>query len=422
MHFLPKRPWFHLRLGTWFVLVVSASLSLADEPQSGAKPWGAGCNDALLAGPFAIDHAPDFKVSASKATHIKEVIDEVRGGNGGTLVVSPPDATIDSPAFLAHYLRAFSQPDTLDGYAYNFERILARLSRATAVLEDARLDWDVWRAYLLFEKVLTGDVHGIDYSSKEGAQTYIQSVESPKDLLWTYLSANAERLASDSVRRRWWIEHLLDGVQSPGGRPLRRWYLLELIAATDQKTSALVAAVRRDESMRALFQPGPRNPFVILSRVLRGAEEPTSQPPFAEAVRSIAASQKLSFEIWGIDPQAMPETSAIELDLGGSSSVMVPAVVLSQESWSDRPHYYLIDLSRPDGASSVFFNVRLPHRPSTDGVFFFTYDARLYVWPKARMDDAVVRMLHVSKLIDDEQYAQLLAAGFEKLDRAEPPR
>jgi hypothetical protein len=38
------------------------------------------------------------------------------------------------------------------------------------------------------------------------------------------------------------------------------------------------------------------------------------------------------------------------------------------------------------------------------------------------MDDAVVRMLHVSKLIDDEQYAQLLAAGFEKLDRAEPPR
>ena len=84
--------------------------------------------DAKVAAPFLLDNAPRFEVSPAAMKRIQEVIEEMRGGYGGTLVCEPPDPVLDSPAFLAHYLRAFAQPDSrsatkLHDYDYRFRRI-----------------------------------------------------------------------------------------------------------------------------------------------------------------------------------------------------------------------------------------------------------------------------------------------------------
>ena len=124
-------------------------------------------------------------------------------------------------------------------------------------------------------------------------------------------------------------------------------------------------------------------------------------PNFAEALAKIASSQKLSFEVWGIDPEAMPPTKAVGADLAPRLSQMAMAMTLSQESWSESPHFFAVKFSRPVGSRSAHLNVTMPSRDSADGVFFFTYTGRLYVWPKAQMDAAVIQMLRRAELIDD---------------------
>lgn len=96
--------------------------------------------------------------------------------------------------------------------------------------------------------------------------------------------------------------------------------------------------------------------------------------------------------------------------------MVATADVIDQESWSDKHHEFSVAYSRPIGARSARFRVRVPGQTITDGVCFFTYNARLYVWPKARMSDAVVQMLHVSGLIDDWQLRRFRAEGFVALN------
>ena len=51
-----------------------------------------------------------------------------------------------------------------------------------------------------------------------------------------------------------------------------------------------------------------------------------------------------------------------------------------------------------------------------DGVFFFSFNKHLYVWPKAEMDGGVLKMARVAGLIDDAVWAKLTStAGFHQL-------
>ena len=94
-------------------------------------------------------------------------------------------------------------------------------------MNDERLDWDVWRAFLVYEESFA-DTKWSDYCQN-----------SAKNLLWGYLDYNATRIRANPKRLAWWIQVITDGMKSPGGRPLRRWFLLELVTATDAKTDQL---------------------------------------------------------------------------------------------------------------------------------------------------------------------------------------
>jgi hypothetical protein len=361
-------------------------------------PWGAGCNAELLAGPFSLENAVDFEVPPPDLERIHTVIEEVRGGYGGTLVTAPRDEVLDSPAFLAHYLRAFSEPIDARKYDYGFDMILSRLARAESVLSDRNLDWEIWRAFLWYEDFAVGR----------------NDRNSAKDLLWSYLEYNARSIREDPQRLRWWIDSLTLGLRAPGGRPMRRWFLLHLVSLSDTKTAALLEETATSGGLFAVIEPSPIDPFIGVGGLF-AADGDAQLPPFLDAVRTIAASQKLSFEVWGIHPREMPPTKAVETNLAVRTSQWAPAVVLSQESWSKVPDDFHVGFSRPIGRRSAHFNVRMPTGDRTDGVFFFTYAARLYVWPKSQMDAGVVRMLHVSQLIDDATYGQFVAKGFEPL-------
>jgi hypothetical protein len=58
----------------------------------------------------------------------------------------------------------------------------------------------------------------------------------------------------------------------------------------------------------------------------------------------------------------------------------------------------------------------MPRTHNNDGVYFFTYNAKLYVWLKADMDNAVIQMLRESELIDEPTHAAFLDRGFKRLE------
>lgn len=385
-------------------------------PPDNSAPWGANCNEALLAGEFALNKATAFTVTETEQARIDEVVKEVKGGYGGTVVTAPrPDAVLDSPAFLAHYLRAFAKPETMTWYDYHFERIQERLSSAEYVLDDPRLDWDIWRAFLLFEDAVASGTDANQYQTESGGVSLINCLDGAKDLLWWYLTHNSDRIREDKARLAWWIDQLTTGMRAPGGRPMRRWYLLQLVASTDTKTEALL---RKDSptdhsEIFSLRSSDPFHPFLVIEGMFADDQKP--QPTFLKTIQNIAHSQKLSFTLWDIDPAAMPPTKAVQTDLAPRLSQFAPALVLSQESWSKKPQEFEVGFCRPIGRRSSHLNVRFPSTDNTDGVFFFTYNARLYIWPKARLDDAAIQMLQVSGLIDGERYDEFVVKGFTRL-------
>ena len=74
-------------------IIESDSNPIADSnkrPLKALKPgeWGPCCNSELLAGRFSLKNAPDFNVSQLDLNRITELIDELKGGYGGTLVAA----------------------------------------------------------------------------------------------------------------------------------------------------------------------------------------------------------------------------------------------------------------------------------------------------------------------------------------------
>ena len=382
-------------------------------------------NASQLTGEFALEQAPKFdEMRDTKLVTTEKVIAELRQGYGGTLVVSPRDDTLDSAGFLAHYLRAFSIPDSTDAnglstYDYRFERILARISGNTTTMKDKRLDWDVFRAFLLYEDFATETGNFNDYTKIERGEKYVRGLDSAKDLLWGYLRHNSQAILKDKDRLEWWIDALTKDLKSEPGRPLRRWFLLQLVASTDTQTAALYKLKNDPQKIDPHFPRRRAHPFDLFLESDDASifdEDLGERPPFREAVAKIAESQGLKFEAWGLDPNKMPPTKAYRVDLAPRLSQWSPSVILGQESWSKKPAFFRVTFFSPVGRRFTRFNVQLPSNDNADGVFFFTYNARLYVWPKARMDDAVIQMLSTSGLISDARLKQFHEKGFQVLE------
>jgi hypothetical protein len=376
--------------------------------------WKRGCNAPLLERSFAVDKGPELPASADAKVRIQTVVDEVNRGYGGTLVTAEPDAAIDSPAFVSRYLRAFAVPDEKDvkSYDYRFERLLARVADDPKALDDPRLDWDVWRGYLCYESFVAGTDR---YNNYQLGNT-IYGLDGAKDLLWLYLGRQAEQIRKDERRRTWWIQAVTHGMNPTGGRPLRRWILLQLLSATDTETEKTVRPEPpADDPPRR--RPGPYDVFIegIWEIDIASTTTPIKPlPAFADAIKLLAKSQQLKYEVWGIDPKAMPATKAVETNLGYRWTI-IPASIINQDSWSKEPQWFGVSFSRPIGSRSQHVNVSFPQTDVTEGVFFFTHHNRLYVWPKAHMDAAIIQLLHRNQWIDDKAYQAYQARGFRPL-------
>lgn len=291
-------------------------------------------------------------------------------------------------------------------------RLISRFWTGKEMLQDARLDWDMWRAWLLFENT----AHMRDELSP-GLHLHCA-----REVLWAYLSLNAGEILKDPQRRAWWLTRLTAGMEAPGGRPQRRWFLLLFVTREDPKREALQKILgKRVDSIHGkvpLRQPRPLDPFLIVT-----GENPQI-PAFGEAVTQMAFDSNLALTVLGIDPASQPATRVDRVNLLGSlTQAGDEANIIYQESWSTPPadmrifevflHYeWRISFDTPEKYLS-----REVHVPEdrTDGVYFFVYNQRLYVWPKAKMDNAVIQMLRTANLIDAAAAAVFERNGLEPL-------
>lgn len=328
-----------------------------------------------------------------------------------------PHPHLDTPEFVACYLRAFSKPGRdLHAYDYRFERLHARFSRGMAALEDPRLDWDVWRAFLLLEN----SGHSGDYyeDGEVAGSKVMSSLDSARDLLWGYLTHNAKAILTVTARRDWWITQLTRDLESPGGRPHRRWFLLQLLCAADPKRDALGHVPEGHKATAdgktPSRQPHPLDPFILVT----GA--PAKAPSFENAVLDIARQQGLGVRILGLKGEDLPPTQIQTISLEQTKWPSDRSRVINQESWSKRTtdgfggYEWGVRFFSPVGRRETFATVSLPSE-RTDGVFFFIFNRKLFVWPKAKMDAAVIQMLTTAGLVSQPLASDLLKRGIVPL-------
>jgi hypothetical protein len=396
------------------VVVCLAPLMAASAQEAPAK-WGPGCDKALLDGEFSLAKAPEIACAKEKKAFIDKIIGEVKG-DPNRMQTEPFPSPVDTAEFTAFFLRAFADPgEDIERYSGSITILMGRTLHSRDMLKDARLDWDMWRAWLLFEN--TG--HMTDYwiwiqkGTGTGPKLHLFCA---REVLWAYLYLNAAEIFKDPRRRAWWLTRLTEDLEAPGGRPWRRWFLLLLLAKEDPTREAL-----RNTKLKPVYskymtemelrQPRPLDPFLIVT-----GENPQI-PAFGEAVTQMALNSKLSLTVLGIDPATQPATRVDTVSLGSPKYAGDEAKIIYQESWSAPPGkrgaYGELPLGYEWDApfyspTEWFLSVNLPE-DRTDGVFFFVYNQRLYVWPKAKMDAGVIQMLRTANLID-----AAAAAAFEK--------
>ena len=323
-----------------FVVLVALAGRIAP---AAPAPWGKGCDTALLDGEFSLAKAPALPSGQEQQAYIERVIAEMKRGYGGTIVTTEaPHAQLDTPEFVSAYLRAFGELGDHPGdYDYRFERLLARLSATATPLDDARLDWDLWRAWLLLEN------HALESYEYEGPRIQgarvMNHLDSARDLLWLYLDHNAPAILKDEKRRAWWIAQLTRDLEAPGGRPSRRWFLPPLIAASDTQRPELERqlptklprrySLDHDETLR---EPHPLDPFLVL--------EKRPAPPFAEALWQLASPLGLTLE--ELRPRARGAAGNPSPD-DESHPVQVLIVDLDGPVGRDQPGKLVEGLGRP---------------------------------------------------------------------------
>ena len=193
---------------------------------------------------------------------------------------------------------------------------------------------------------------------------------------------------------------------------MRRWLLLELCSFADPVPAPAEAAPEepgKDEDHIPMRAPTEHDPFLVMKKG-------DAAPSFGEALPRIAKPLKLSFEVWG-DTKKLPATRIVTTHLQITKWPVDSSFVLGQESWSkkqrsDVEYDWGVRFFGVMGRRASYSNVSFPEPNRKDGVYFFVFNQRLYVWPKARMDAGVIRLLHVAGMMDDETLAEWEQKGF----------
>jgi hypothetical protein len=390
------------------LFVILNHLSIANKAQKKA-------NEDELNNEFALKNGPRFILPDQQRIIVDRVIDEMKKGYGGTLVTTKGmDKALDSSAFLSRYLREFSSLEKNRGlkeYDYRFERILARASEYPVMLDDPRLDWDIYRSLLLYEQFSDGtDVYE---SGQWGESPSLADLDSAKDLAWMYIDHHADGLMKDKNRQKWWIDHLARGLNEPGRRRVNRWILFQLCVLADPNRRQQPQPTPDDSRKTPMRKPSAEDPFLVV-------KADTKPPAFEDALHMIAGPLGLSFEVWGIDPRKQPPARILAISLEMAKWPTDKSFIIGQESWSkpeEGSHEWGVYFFHLVGRRASYSNFHTPE-DRKDGVFFFTFNKRLYVWPKAEMDDGLLQMLYVEGLIDHTIWMQLVEArGLHRLKK-----
>jgi hypothetical protein len=360
-------------------------------------------NDTGLSDEFALENGPRFVLPHQQQALVDQVIGEMKKGYGGTLVTKAgPDNTLDSSSFLSRYLREFSSLENkrrLKDYDYRFERILARASEYPAMLDDPRLDWDIYRSLLLYEQFSDGTDQ---YQDGMGKDAVINELNSAKDLAWMYIEHQSDGLMQDKARQGWWVDHLVREFNAPSASRVNRWFLLQLCFLADPNSRQISPPTPDDRRKTQMRKPSADDPFLVVAA-------DTKPPAFKDALHMIAGPLGLSFEVWGIDPEKMPPARILTVSLEMVRWPTDRSHIIGQESWSNRKAgtlEYGVQFFHIVGQRAPYSYAAIP-QDRKDGVFFFSFNKRLYVWPKAEMDGGVLQMAKIAGLIDDATWAQL---------------
>jgi len=323
---------------------------------------------AVLLGSAASAGAePKIPAEGEAKLRIEAVLAEMQRNYGGTMVCDPEDAGIDSPAFVERYLEKFGTPGkSMGDYDYRFERLLARVSEYPKALEDARLDEPVWKAYEQFER------------SQPGKTTYqtgnvVHSLDSARDLFWIYLGTHAEGIKKDAERRKAWMERLL-APASETEELARSFAALQLVSAIQKGSPALV---------------------------VMDLEKDAKLPAGRGGLDWFADKVKLTWTLWGADPESLPAPRIDELPSGKWTT----APGIDQESWSEPRGDFQVSYFRPVGQRDSYYGTRLPVKLDTKGVFFLPVDGSLQIWPKKDFRAGVICMLRTAGFLTPEEAA-----------------
>ncbi len=357
---------------------------------------------------FALGNGPRFELPDQQQKVVDRVIKSVIGGNYSDLVIpSRLNSSILSPAFLSRYLREFSSIEKNRGireYDGRFESILSLASQYPAMMDDPRLDWDIYRSLRLYEILWPGKDSYQDEPRYDGDEPSHHELDSAKDLTWMYIDYHADDLMKNGDRLQWWVDHLARRL-GEDRRGVYRWFLLKLCSLAEKQSP-------EESHEKPIGDPSPEDPFLVV-------EENSKPLSFQEALHRIVRPLGISFEVWGIKPQEMPFARALNRNTTALHRwPQDRSFIVGQESWSDSEkstdrwgvRFFSIKYRRVQ-----YSNVSIPS-DRKDGVFFFPFNNRLYVWPKAEMDAGVLRMLQVAALIDRAKLERLLKkCGFPKL-------
>ena len=369
-------------------------------------------NDNGLNDEFALENGPRFVLPPQQQALVDKVIEEMKKGYGGTLVTKAgPDNTLDSSSFLSRYLREFSSLENKHGlkdYDYRFERILERASEYPTMLDDPRLDWDIYRSLVLYEQFSDGTDR---YEDKTGNKAANYELDSAKDLAWMYIERHSDGLMRNKDRRRWWVDHLVRGLNTPSGSRVNRWFLLQLCLLADPNRTQMFPSAPDDGRKMRMREPSQDNPFFVV-------QANTKRLAFKDALHAIAGPLGLSFEVWGIDPEKMPPARILTVSLEIAKWPTDRSHIIGQESWSNPKAgtlEYGVQFFHILGQRAPYSNVSIPH-DRKDGVFFLSFNKRLYVWSKAEMNCGVLQMAKIAGLIDDATWTQLASThGLHRL-------
>ena len=159
--------------------------------------------------------------------------------------------------------------------------------------------------------------------------------------------------------------------------------------------------------------PSKFDPFLIVQT----GKKP---PAFQGALHEIVEPLGLSFEVWGIDPRKMPPAHVLTVSLEIARWPSDRSRIIGQESWSSPDagaREYGVQFFHMFGQRAPYDHVAIPPARK-DGVFFFSFNNCLYVWPKAEMDSGVLQMAKIAGLIDDVTWAQLASTqGLRQLEK-----